>query len=92
MPDPLSIDLVTLLLFTMPGFFFVRAFSQKEKSDFEYLMLSMFWGILLIIFFYKILPAEKFGPLLANPHAGAVVFSVVAMALGLFLKSITPRL
>jgi hypothetical protein len=72
----------------MPGFFFVRTFSKTRKSDFEYLMFSMFWGILLMVLFYKILPVTKFTPLLNNPYAGAVIFSVLAYLLSITINLI----
>ena len=92
MPTPdLPIDLVHILVFMMPGFFFVRAFSIKEKSGFEYSMLSMFWGIVLIALFYEIFPIDGFLPLLENPYAGAVSFSILAWVLGHILGDITSR-
>lgn len=88
----ISIDLVNLLIFTMPGFFFVRAFSKKQKTDFEYLMLSMFWGILLLIVIYNILPTERFIPLFGNPYAGAIVFSILGYLLGIVINLVKRRI
>lgn len=85
-PENIPIDLINLLIFTMPGFFFVRAFSKKVRTDFEYLMLSMFWGILIMILFYNILPGTRFIPLLDNPYAGALIFSILSYMLGFLIK------
>lgn len=84
--DNIPVDLFNLLIFTMPGFFFVRAFSNKQRSDFEYLMFSMFWGILLLVFFYHILPIEKFTPILQNPYSGAIALSMCGYVLGWAIK------
>ncbi|MCX6702191.1 MAG: hypothetical protein NTX96_03300 [Candidatus Zambryskibacteria bacterium] len=84
----IPLDLFNLLLFTMPGFFFVWAFSKNKKTDFEYLMFSMFWGILLMTLFYHVLPTEKFTPLLQNPYAGAVSLLITAMVIGSIPKII----
>ena len=92
MPDLISLDLATLLLFTMPGFFFLRALGYKTSSDLTYFMYSMFWGILLMVFVYKLLfSIERLGPLIENPYAGAVIFSVVAGLVGLTIRMCKPN-
>lgn len=92
MTDLISLDLATLLLFTMPGFFFLRAMGYKTSSDLTYFMYSMFWGIFLMVFVYKFLfSIEKLGPLVENPYAGAIIFSMVAGLVGLSLRSLKPR-
>lgn len=90
MINNISIDLVTLLLFAMPGFFLILGFGVKQESDFKYLMLSMFWGILIVVVFSKIFPNQKFDSLLGNPYAGAVIFSASAYFVGLGGREITP--
>ena len=82
-----SLNLFTLLLFTMPGFFFLRGMGYKTDSDFIYLVYSMFWGILMMALLYnRIFPLEQLNPLLQDPYAGAIVFSIVAWLLGRLLK------
>jgi len=55
-------------------------------------MFSMFWGIvLMMVFIYKISFLKWMTPLLNNPYAGAVVFSIFAYALGLMIKWIKPK-
>ncbi len=89
MPEVFSLDLINLLLFTMPGFFFLRAFGYDSKSDFAYFMYSMFWGFLLVVLFYGIWPIDKLLPLLPlleNPYVGALTFSTIFYVFGMFLR------
>lgn len=92
MTEIFSVDLANVLLFTMPGFFFLRAMGYKTESDLTYFMYSMFWGILFMVFVYKlILPLERIVPLIDNPYAGAIIFSLLAWAVGTGLRMIKPR-
>lgn len=92
MTDLISLDLATLLLFTMPGFFFLRAMGYKTSSDLTYFMYSMFWGILLMVFVYRyLLSIEKLGQLIENPYAGAMIFSILAWLVGIGLRMLKPR-
>ena len=87
----IPIDITTLLIFVMPGFFLVRAISDKKRGDFEYLMLSMFWGIILMAIYYKIYPQDKMLVYLNNPYAGAIIFSISAWAFGWLTKRIAKQ-
>ena len=82
--ETLSIDLVTLLVFTMPGFFFVWAYGKRRATEYEYFMFSMFWGVVLYWVFYHWIPLGGYVPALKNPLAG-VAFSVIAVILGVLL-------
>lgn len=79
-------DLFISLIIIMPGFFFVKIFSKKSRSGFEYSILSLFWGICLIILYYSILPKERFVSLIQNPLAGAIIFSILSIILALIIK------
>lgn len=84
-----SLDLVNLLLFTMPGFFFLRAIGYKTNSDLTYFMYSMFWGVLLMAFVYNtIFTIDKIEPLVESPYSGAIIFSIIAWLIGKFLRTI----
>ena len=87
--ETLSIDLVTLLVFTMPGFFFVWAYGKRHATEYEYFMFSMFWGVILYWTFYHWLPLGTYVPLLKNPLVGAVAFSVIAITMGALLGKLT---
>lgn len=92
MPEFFISDLVNLLLFTMPGFFFLRALGYKTESDFAYFMYSMFWGVLLMVFAYnKFFSLEKMVPMIENPYAGAVIFSILAGCIGIAIRMLKPR-
>lgn len=87
MTDLISLDLITLLLFTMPGFFFLQATGYKTSSDLTYFMYSMFWGILLMVFVYKyLLSIEEVEKLVKDPYAGAIVFSLFAGFIGFCIR------
>jgi len=89
--ETLAIDFVTLLVFTMPGFFFVWAYGKRRATEYEYFMFSMFWGVILYWVFYHWIPLGVFIPAVENPLAGAVAFSVLAFMLGSLLGRITHR-
>lgn len=91
MPQNISIDLVTLLLFTMPGFFLIWGFKPNKKSDFEYFIFSMFWGIIIMVLFYQIIPTTSLIPLLNNPLAGAIIFSLLAYEIGFLGRKIKSK-
>jgi len=92
MYETIPFDIASLLLFTMPGFFLLWSVGYRAKSDFVFFMFSMFWGIvLMMIFIYKISFVKWMTPLLNNPYAGAVVFSILAYALGSVIKWIKPK-
>ena len=94
MPEHIPMDLLNLFIFTMPGFFLVRGFSRSKRSDFEYLMYSLFWGISFMVASYKFFP-EKVSSLFGSPHAFGVIFSIPAFLIGLLARKIvsffTPR-
>jgi hypothetical protein len=92
MIEQIPLDIVNLLIFTVPGFFLVRSYkgasAARKYTDFEYLALSLFWGIIFLAIFSKFFPSEKFNLLIDNPYAGAVAFSVIAMVLGFCAKEV----
>lgn len=87
--ETLSIDLVTLLVFTMPGFFFVLPHRKKKDSDFEYFMFSMFWGVVLYWVFYHWIPLGNYVSALQDPLVGAMTFSIIAFVLGVVIEPLT---
>lgn len=84
--DTFPIDAFNLLIFTIPGFFGVWAFRKandsKPISDFEYLMFSIFWGIILLSFFGWTAPKEIFIKTLENIYAASITFSLFAIFFG----------
>jgi hypothetical protein len=90
-----NIDLATILLFAIPGFFFLRGIGYQTDSDLAYFVYSMFWGILMMVFLYPwILPIEKLTPLLNEPYSGAIILSLIGVGAGGFLRlvwNIRPR-
>ena len=84
--ENIPIDLFNLLIFIMPGFFFLKFFSNKKRSGFEYMILSLFWGIILVVLYYYILPTDKFMALIENPYAAGIAFSLFSVILALSIK------
>lgn len=76
-------DLYLLFLFTIPGFFVVKTFTsvmgRKIESDFEYLMFSMFWGVILMAFMGAILDSEILTDIFSNPLVGMFLLSSTAV-------------
>jgi hypothetical protein len=85
MPD-IPLDLTALLMIVVPGAITVwsyRFFTKSKKSgDFEYLTLSIFWGVVLLAIQPWISRKEEFVKLLNNPFATMLAMSI----LGIFLS------
>ena len=79
-------ETIHLLLFTIPGFFGVWAFRKandsKHINDFEYLMFSVFWGIILLGFFGWAVSKETLTKALENLYAACIVFSAFSVFFG----------
>lgn len=90
--ETFPVEAFHLLIFTIPGFFIVWSFrkinGENKISDFEYLMFSIFWGVLLLAFFASNLSKEKFITILNNPYAASLTFSIF----GMFFGSVTGQL
>jgi hypothetical protein len=75
--DAITDELFLLFLFTIPGFFIVWTFQttidKRIKSDFEYLMFSTFWGVLLIAFMQVVLSEKNYTAFFENIFAGMIV-------------------
>ncbi len=79
--DIIPIDPVIFLIFVIPGFFFLKTLGIKCNSQFDHFVLSFFWGALLIVFYYKVIPIEKFNSIIENPYSGAIIFSLITIAI-----------
>ena len=86
MSEALSMDLVTLLMFSIPGYFVVWTFHKfnksKSESDFERLVFSFFWGSVLLVSYSLLAGADQFRLLVSNPFATMLSMSVLAYAMG----------
>ena len=87
-------DINNFLIFIIPGFITVwtfRYFTKSEKKgDFEFLLSSFFWGLMLLFiteFGYSILyPTDyitKFNKLIENPYAAALVLPITSVVFGI---------
>lgn len=86
----MSIDTYTFLLVVLGGFFFLWSYGKasgikKEFKDFEYLVFSTFWGLMLLLalsfssWVQRIpIPTE----LLKNPFATGIAMSFAGLAFG----------
>jgi len=77
-----NLDLVAILIFIMPGYFFIAFSGLKINPGFPLAVNSLFFGILLTFVMNYFYPVEKYAQLLNNPLAGAVVLSLWGMVLG----------
>lgn len=77
-----------VFLFIIPGFITVwsfRYFTHSKKSgDFEYLALSLFWGLVMVLINNAVVPKDQFDAVVANQFAAALSFSILGFILGGF--------
>jgi hypothetical protein len=86
MIDIIAIDPIIFLIFIVPGFFFLKMIGIRNRSDIEYMILSFFWGVLLIVLYYKFIPIEKFNLIIENPYSGAIIFSLLTIVIVFLAK------
>jgi multisubunit Na+/H+ antiporter MnhC subunit len=77
-----NIDLVAVLVFIMPGYYFIAFSGLEFKTGFSLAVNSLFFGIVLAFVMNYFYPVEKYAQLLSNPLAGAVVLSLWGIVLG----------
>lgn len=83
-----NIDLVAILIFIMPGYYFLWVSGLKPKDGFAIAVNSLFCGILISVLINYFYPVEKYAQLLNNPLAGAVVLSLWGMIIGFGIRLI----
>lgn len=81
-----NIDLVAVLIFIMPGYYFLWVSGLKPKEGFAIAVNSLFCGILISFVMNYFYPVEKYSELLNNPLAGAIVLSLWGMVLGFAVR------
>ena len=86
MEPAITFDILHSLIFVIPGFFAVWAYHEakgkKIESDFEYLIFSFFWGLVILALFGWIMPREKFDLFFKNIYAGTIILSLINIILG----------
>lgn len=82
------LDIAHIFIFVIPGFITVWSFryftNSKKSSDFEYLALSIFWGLMILLLYELISTNERTKNLLENPYAAASVLSILGLIIGWF--------
>lgn len=83
-----DLEMLHLLLFSIPGYFLIVSAGIKINSEFGYFVHSFFWGLLFVVFIYIIvditpLPLEK--EILENPYVSMIVFSMFSFLFGKFI-------
>ena len=78
-----------LLLFVMPGFFFLKGYGYKSESGHDYLMMSIFWGFLLLAFIYAIFPDTILEGNNESIFASIMAYSVIGWPFGKTAKYAT---
>lgn len=78
-----QIDIQILFLFLIPGFITLKVYylliGEKKDNQFEYFMLSCFWGLAILVFYGLISKKDNFTQLLNNIYASAFIFSIVGI-------------
>ncbi len=80
-------NLYSFLIFIVPGFITLWAFSRFNKSKklnvLELLILCFFWGlVVLVIFEFLVNEKDKINSLLSNPFAACLVLSLIGGGIG----------
>ncbi len=81
-----SVDILHLFVFVIPGFLTVWSFryviNSEKKSDFEYLALSVIWGLIMLLFFEVTHSKESIEMLVQNPYATAMILGIFGLLFG----------
>lgn len=86
-----NIDLVAILIFVLPGYYFLVISGLRPNDGFAVAVNSLFCGILITFILNYFYPLEKYKDLLSNPLAAAVVLSLWGMVFGLALRPIVEK-
>jgi len=74
------------LVFIIPGLITVWTFryftNSKKTGDFEFLGLSFFWGIIVLVIMETLSRQHSLDNLLKNPYATAIVLSAFGFIFG----------
>ena len=91
MPN-IPIDQFLFFLFIIPGAITVWSFrffrKSKKTGDFEYLALSVFWGVVMLSILMFLVPVET-KRLIENPYASVLVFSFFGFCASFVVHKIT---
>jgi len=81
-----QIDIYNFFIFAIPGFIMVRSFyyftESKNDNQFEYFVLSIFWGLILFVLCDIFQNDQIFARLIKNPYATAITLSFFGTILG----------
>jgi hypothetical protein len=83
-----NLDLVAVLIFVLPGYYFLLVSGLLPKHCFSMAVQSLFCGILIAFVLNYFYPVEKYTELLSNPLAGALILSLWGMVLGLGVRMV----
>ena len=83
----IDVNLFYLLIFSMPGFFFLKGIGYKPQSDYEHFMVSLATGIVFLAFL-DLLPKEIIvvEVSLTYPHASGIALSLMGWLMGWTIK------
>jgi hypothetical protein len=83
-----SFDIFHFFLFVIPGFVTVWSFryftDSKKNADFEYFVLSVVWGLLILLAYELISTTDQVNKLISNLYAAAVAQSFAGLFIGWF--------
>ncbi|MCY4010979.1 MAG: hypothetical protein OXF30_02860 [Candidatus Saccharibacteria bacterium] len=73
----MDMSVAELLVFIIPGFFSLKLLGIKNKSDFEYFVMSMFAGIIVLFVIIAILEAMPFTITIRNDYELGIPASLI---------------
>lgn len=88
----LFFSLITLIIFGIPGYFFLRTYGFTAKNDLMLAVYSIMWGTILMLIFYYALPLKGLPVFIRNPYVGSLLVSVLALGIGKIAKRVVPKL
>ncbi len=88
-----NLEILHLVLFSVPGYFLLVTGDFKFKSEFGHIINSFFWGFIFVALTYVTLTKLNLlkDDIFYEPYTAMVVFSLLAMMFGLFIASIKSK-
>ena len=89
-----ELGLFLFLVFSVPGFAFLKGCGYKAKTDYEWVIMSLLAGIFCLIPLNLVISEESFNRSTRYPYLGAVGFVLFTYVFGLvarWVKSVWSR-
>ncbi|MFM2339422.1 MAG: hypothetical protein RLZZ360_58 [Candidatus Parcubacteria bacterium] len=89
-----NLEILHLVLFSIPGYFLLAVGGFEFKSEFGHIIQSFFWGFAFVALTYTALTKINIMPqdVFSNPYTAMIIFSLMAMGLGLVIAQIRNKI